>query len=132
MQINKLSFQNLRGLELITKDPSQSLNFIIGPNNAGKTTILESVYLLSTSKTFRGTPLDKMIKNGKDFFKIVAKIADNSLNDTICFEKRLKSAKVSNINDNKSSTRECLCKLPVISLCFGVENFFRQNLFFLV
>ena len=58
-------------------DPSQSLNFIIGPNNAGKTTILESVYLLSTSKTFRGTSLDKMIKNGKDFFKIFAKIADN-------------------------------------------------------
>ena len=127
MFINKLSFQNIRGLELITLDPSKSLNFIVGPNNAGKTTILESIYLLSCSKTFRGTHLDKMIQNGKNHLKIVSKITDNTLNDSICIEKSLKSPKLSLINDNKASTKECLCKLPVISLCFGVENLFNTS-----
>ena len=96
-----MSFQNLRGLELIALDPSKSLNFIVGPNNAGKTTILESIYLLSCSKTFRGTNLDKMIQNGKSFFKIVAKITENTLTTSICLEKTLKSAKISTINDAK-------------------------------
>lgn len=127
MHINKLSFQNLRGLELIALEPSKSLNFIVGPNNAGKTTILESIYLLSCSKTFRATNLDKMIQNGKKHLKIVSKISDMSLNDVICIEKSLKSPKVSTINDNKASTKECLCKLPVISLCFGVENLFNTS-----
>jgi len=127
LHINKLSFQNLRGLELIALDPSKSLNFIVGPNNAGKTTILESIYLLSCSKTFRGTHLDKMIQSGKNYLKIVSKISDNSLNDVISIEKSLKSSKISTINDNKASTKECLCKLPVISLCFGVENFFNTS-----
>mgnify|MGYP001435761367 CR=1 FL=1 len=132
MHINKLSFQNLRGLELIALDPSKSLNFIVGPNNAGKTTILESIYLLSCSKTFRGTHLDKMIQNGKNCFKIVSKISDNNLNDSICIEKSLKSPKISTINNNKVSTKECLCKLPVISLCFGVENLFNFVLILLL
>ena len=127
MHINKLSFQNLRGLELIALDPSKSLNFIVGPNNAGKTTILESIHLLSCSKTFRATHLDKMIQNGKKYLKIVSKISNKSLNDVICIEKHLKSPKVSTINDNKVSTKECLCKLPVISLCFGVENLFNTS-----
>ena len=127
MFIKKLSFQNLRGLELIALDPSKSLNFIVGPNNAGKTTILESIYLLSFSKTFRGTHLDKMIQNGKTSLKIVSKLTDNTSNDTICIEKSLKSPKISFINENKASTKECLCKLPVISLCFGVENLFNTS-----
>ena len=110
MHINKLSFENLRGLELIALDPSKSLNFIVGPNNAGKTTILESIHLLSCSKTFRATHLDKMIQNGKKYLKIVSKISDKSLNDVICIEKHLKSPKISTINDNKASTKECLCK----------------------
>ena len=80
---------------MISLDPSKSLNFIVGPNNAGKTTILESIYLLSCSKTFRGTNLDKMIQNGKNFFKIVAKISENTLNISICLEKSLKSPKIS-------------------------------------
>ena len=127
MFINKLSFQNLRGLELITLDPSKSLNFIVGPNNAGKTTILESIYLLSYSKTFRGTHLDKLIQNGKKSLKIVSKITDNTANDTICIEKHLKSPKISLINEIKASTKDCLCRLPVISLCFGVENLFNTS-----
>ena len=78
--------------------------------------------MLSFSKTFRGTHLDKMIQNGKTSLKIVSKLTDNTSNDTICIEKSLKSPKISFINENKASTKECLCKLPVISLCFGVEN----------
>ena len=127
MYINKLSFQNLRGLELITVDPSKSLNFIVGPNNAGKTTILESIYMLSCSKTFRGTNLDKMIQNGKNFLKIVSKISENNLNVNICIEKSLKSPKISTIDDNRVSTKDCLSKLPVISLCFGAENLFNTS-----
>lgn len=127
MFINKLSFQNLRGLELIALDPSKSLNFIVGPNNAGKTTILESIYLLSCSKTFRGTNLDKMIQNGKNFFKIVAKISEKTSNVSICLQKNLKLPKISTINDDKVSTKECLSNLPVFSLCFGVENLFNTS-----
>ena len=127
MFINNLSFQNLRGLEFLSLQPSSSINIIIGPNNAGKTTILESIYLLSYCKSFRNTHTDKLIQNGKDHLKISAKISYLSLNDVMCFEKRLKSPKMSYVNESKASTKVCLSTLPVISLCFGVENLFNTS-----
>ena len=46
------------------------------------------------------------------FFKIVAKISENTSNVSICLEKSLKLPKISTINDDKVSTKECLSNLP--------------------
>ena len=83
--------------------------------------------MLSFSRSFRGTNLDRIIQAGQKFLKISSKIYYNSINVSICIEKSLKSNKITSIDGNKASTKDCLLKLPVISLCFGSENLFNTT-----
>ena len=72
MKLKKLqlnSFRNHGKLELSFKD-DKPITLITGENGKGKTNILESIYVLSTGKTFRGASQDDLIKWGMDFFII--------------------------------------------------------------
>ena len=57
-------FRNHKAFEL---DFSDGVNLIVGQNGAGKTNILEAVYLLSTGKSFRARYDHEMIYNPKIF-----------------------------------------------------------------
>jgi predicted ATPase len=46
MWVSQLTIKNIRGFNNSTIQFSQGINVIIGPNNAGKTTILKSIYLI--------------------------------------------------------------------------------------
>ena len=79
-----------------------------------KTTILESIYLLSFSKLL-GNNLDKMIQNGKTSLKIT-KLTDNTSNDTICIEKSLKSPKISFIKKTKHQQKTAYVSFRYFSM----------------
>ena len=49
--------RNLQNLKLI---PHPSMNFVVGPNGSGKTSLLEAIYLLASGRSFR-TPLARKI-----------------------------------------------------------------------
>ncbi|HVT01527.1 MAG TPA: DNA replication and repair protein RecF [Patescibacteria group bacterium] len=51
---------------------------IIGKNTAGKTNILESIYILSRGKSFRAEKDQDTINEGKDFARIEAEIKDEN------------------------------------------------------
>lgn len=64
MKISNLKLYNFRNYETISLDFSNKQNIIIGENGSGKTNIVEAIYVLAITKSFRGT-LDKvLIKNG--------------------------------------------------------------------
>ncbi len=63
MRITKLvleKFRNYQNLEL-NFDPDEHITSIVGPNALGKTNILESIYLLALTKSFRTTKQQDMI-----------------------------------------------------------------------
>ena len=99
----------------------------MGPNNAGKTTILESIYLVSTSKSFKLTDLDKLANADMKSYKISLKIVNNTLNDVIVFEKALNKPKKLYLNDKMSSVSKVMRNLPVQVLNFGNQNIFNQK-----
>ena len=68
--ISKISLKNFRCFNDITLDISNSLVILSGKNATGKTSILEAIYLCSTSKSHRTNDLDTIIKNDKEFFII--------------------------------------------------------------
>ena len=57
------SFRNL--LELLL-NVSNGVNIIVGPNGSGKTSILESISLLSPGKGLKAANFDDMCKYGED------------------------------------------------------------------
>ncbi len=64
MPLVRLSISNLRNISDIDMVPGPNINLIVGPNGSGKTSILESIYLLGSQRSFRTSKLRTLIKNG--------------------------------------------------------------------
>lgn len=76
MQINKLSLQNFRNYSK-KEFEFQKNTIIVGENGAGKTNILEAIYLLATGKSFRADRDDEMIAYEQQFSILKSQISNN-------------------------------------------------------
>lgn len=60
--LTELAFSNIRNLQDQTFRPGDTINLIVGRNAAGKTSLLEAIYLLSLGRSFRTTQLDSIVR----------------------------------------------------------------------
>jgi len=65
--INNIHLKNIRLYDDTTLNINNNLVILVGPNACGKTTILESIYLISKAKSHRTNDMQNIIKEGKDF-----------------------------------------------------------------
>ena len=80
MKITKLKLTNFRNYPKLELDFSKSKNIIIGNNGSGKTNIIESIFYLSLTKSFRTNTDTALIKADCDYSVIEAKIKDRITN----------------------------------------------------
>ncbi|MEM9890542.1 MAG: DNA replication and repair protein RecF [Actinomycetota bacterium] len=66
MQITRLWLTDFRSYPEFELDLSLGLTAIIGPNGVGKTNLLEALTLLATLKSFRGAPVDSLVRKGAE------------------------------------------------------------------
>jgi DNA replication and repair protein RecF len=64
MLINRLWLSDFRSYEQLELPLATGLTAICGPNGVGKTNLLEALGLLATLKSFRGAPVESMIRRG--------------------------------------------------------------------
>lgn len=74
MYVRKLELTNFRNYDKYKLDDLQSLNIIIGENGVGKTSILESIYICSLARSFKGNDDKVIIKDDALFSKIKIEI----------------------------------------------------------
>ena len=65
--IKEIKLKNFRTFDDIKFNLNNSLVIFSGKNAVGKTSILESIFLCSTSKSHRENDLENLIKDDKDF-----------------------------------------------------------------
>jgi DNA replication and repair protein RecF len=65
MPLAELRVENLRCVESATLALSPELNLISGENGAGKTSILEAIFLLGRGRSFRTRSSEKLIRHGQ-------------------------------------------------------------------
>lgn len=70
MRLESLLVQNCRNIEEIYFTPDPELTVIAGKNGQGKTNLLECIWLLTGSKSFRGSKDIELVKRGKLFGRI--------------------------------------------------------------
>lgn len=80
MQISSLKLLNYRNYESLEISFSPNTNIIYGQNGMGKTNLVEAIYMLAMTKTFRLGDADVVIKKGKNIAKIEGLIKDNIWN----------------------------------------------------
>lgn len=80
MQISSLKLLNYRNYESLEISFSPNINIIYGQNGMGKTNLVEAIYMLAMTKTFRLGDTDVVIKKGKNIAKIEGLIKDSIWN----------------------------------------------------
>ena len=113
MKIHHLKLLNFRNYEKINLDFSPSCNIIYGKNGSGKTNLVEAIYVLALTKSFRGTVDKVLFMNNKDFTRIDGKVEDDGINDySIIINNAGKKVKINNNNIDKLS--DYISKISVI------------------
>ncbi|NOR52285.1 MAG: DNA replication and repair protein RecF [Gammaproteobacteria bacterium] len=74
MVIDKLQITHIRNLDETTLYPSPSLNFIVGSNGSGKSSLIEAISLITSARSFRTKQNSKIVNSLHSSFTIFAKI----------------------------------------------------------
>lgn len=85
--ISQLQASAIRNLGEFEIEPAKGLNFFYGPNASGKTSVLETVYLLSRVKSFRTKRIHNVISRGEKKLQVFAKGTNHNNSFTVGVEK---------------------------------------------
>lgn len=97
-----INFRNYKKFKITFYD---GINIIIGKNGVGKTNILEAIYVLGLTKSYKNYYNDKLIKIGEDNFKLSGNFSLNNhhKNLEIINNKNIKKVYENNNNIKKLS-----------------------------
>lgn len=117
MIIENLELENFRLHRKTKINFSDKLNFIIGSNGQGKTTILESVYFLCTTKSFNQSTDRDCVTFDCDYFNINGKFFDLTKDSVRLFFSTETKKKSVFLNDKQIySSASLIGKFPVVTL----------------
>lgn len=75
MRLDALDIQNCRNIEAAVLQPDAELTVLAGENGQGKTNVLECIWLLTGSKSFRGAKDMDLVRQGEPFGRVVGQTA---------------------------------------------------------
>ncbi|MGD0677977.1 MAG: DNA replication and repair protein RecF [Polyangiaceae bacterium] len=76
LAVRSLSFRSFRNLARVDLDLGARINVVSGDNGQGKTNLLEGIYVLATSRSFRTSRLADLVQRGADVASLRASIVD--------------------------------------------------------
>lgn len=105
MKINSLKINHFRNYKDCSVEFDPFINIFIGKNAQGKTNLLEAIYILSMSKSFKTNIIDELIYFDEDFAKIQGQIISHnqSMNLKIVLSKLGKKAIINHKEIKKTS-----------------------------
>src|SRR5674476_70221 len=70
MAITSLSLTNFRSYAKQTLALDPIITLVVGPNATGKTNLLEALFVLATTKSFRAKDTE-LVRHGQDFYRLI-------------------------------------------------------------
>ncbi len=133
MWIKRLNIQNCRSIEDSVLQFSPNLNIIIGDNASGKTSLLESLSLLSNGRSFRTSHISDVINHNEKQVLIAAKVVNNDVTSHIGIEKSATRTRIRINQQDIYSQAELSRYLPItvihpdsLRLITGAPSFRRS------
>jgi DNA replication and repair protein RecF len=77
MQLQNIQLINFKNLEKVQVSCDAKINCLIGKNGSGKTNFLDAIYYLSATKSAFNAIDSQNIKDGENFFSIIANIEND-------------------------------------------------------
>ena len=76
--IELLKLQNFRNIQTADITLASRLNFFVGINGSGKSSLLEAIHVLSRAKSFRASSLRSVVQHGATSFTVFAKLREQN------------------------------------------------------
>lgn len=115
MKINTIQIENFRNLESVSFKPNPVLNFVTGNNGAGKTSILESIVVLSRGRSFRTPQASELVGPAKSSFSVFSEIQqDGGQLDRLGLERSGKHWKARKNGQDLSQISQLTRSLPLV------------------
>ena len=118
MRVNQLSITQVRNLQSPSLNFSPRLNIIYGPNAAGKSSILESLYILGNGRSFRTSKHSKVINEDRQDFTLFSKIESSNIEHKLGFHRKRNGDTTIKLNSEpikRLSTLAKLCPVQILS-----------------
>lgn len=74
--VRHLSVRGLRNLQAVDLEPAETVNVVYGDNGQGKTSLLEAIYLVATTRSFRTHRVKEAVSHGADACHVLARLDD--------------------------------------------------------
>ncbi|MGN0318054.1 MAG: DNA replication/repair protein RecF [Lachnospira sp.] len=116
MVIESVDLKNFRNYEILNMEFDPHVNIIYGDNAQGKTNILESLYICSTSKSHRGSKDKEIIRFGEEESHIKLNVNKNNSNYRI--DMHLKNNKPKGIAVNGIPIKKAVELFGIINIVF--------------
>ena len=113
MAIDSLTIHQFRNIYKAKLSLSSRCNLFIGPNGSGKTALLESIYMLSLTRSFRTRTTRRVIQHEKDTFAVSAHIPSFG---QIGIEKTIKGERRIRVNGENEELSSVLADLLPVQL----------------
>jgi DNA replication and repair protein RecF len=78
LELERLSVRGMRVLSRVDIAPASRLNVIWGNNGHGKTSLLEAIYFVATSKSFRTPRIAELVRHGETAMNVRARFIERS------------------------------------------------------
>ena len=73
MSLAKVHVRHVRNIDAASLEPSPQLNFLIGANGSGKTSLIESIYILGRGRSFRSNQARQVINYSHECLTVSGK-----------------------------------------------------------
>ena len=78
MKIEKLVLRNFRNIQETVLQPEPTINFLVGSNGQGKTSLIEAIGFLSTLRSFREAKAASIVRNECTQAEVICSVASES------------------------------------------------------
>ena len=114
MAFSKIDLRNFRCFDSLSIDLSSNSSLFYGKNGCGKTSILESIYVASSGRSFRTSNLESLIKKDREAFNI--KAYDDQTGSILEVNKARNKPINIKINNSKVTISELVRAFPSFSI----------------
>jgi DNA replication and repair protein RecF len=111
---SKIDLRNFRCFDSLSIDLSSNSSLFFGKNGSGKTSILESIYVASSGRSFRTSNLESLIKKDTEAFNI--KAYDDKTGSILEVKKARNKPINIKINNSKVTISELVRAFPSFSI----------------
>lgn len=127
--ISKLKLTNFRKFDNLELDLKNKVIVLTGPNAIGKTSVLEAIYLIGTSKSHRTNDINNLIQTEKDYSKVTLEAEKTfetiiSKEGKINFINKVKYPKISDFIGNLNIIMFSPLDIEIINGSKGVRRHF--------